>query len=186
MTAPHRTGRALATNVDDSVDTADDPERKIGQTVIEMAGRVDVATQALGQAMGSQKVAAKELACAKAVSAGWNDRARLALRAGDEDLARRALEAKVGIDSRVAQLQTAYESITAQVDKLRDQVCDLGLRLDEARARQSILAARSGAAVTTSVDAVVASVTPADGLTDLDRKAAANELLAALKAELGL
>jgi phage shock protein A len=93
--------------------------------------------------MGSQKVAAKELADAQAVSADWNDKAKVALRAGKEDLAKKALDAKVGVDEQVTQLQASYDQITAQVDKLRDQVQTLKIKLDEARARQNVLIARA-------------------------------------------
>ena len=133
----------LKANVNDLIDKAEDPVKMVKQLIIDMEQTVDEATQALGQAMGSQKVAAKELADAQAKSADWEDKAKLALKAGNEDLARRALDAKVNIDAQVAQLQASYDSISAQVDKLRAQVTDLKFKLDEARARQQVLIARA-------------------------------------------
>ena len=129
MAVLDRISDILKANINDMIDKAEDPEKMVKQLIIDMEDQVDKATQALGQAMGSQKVAAKELADAKAVSADWNDKAKLALKAGNEDLARKALDAKVGVDGQIEQLQKSYDSITEQVNKLKDQVT--GLKLDD-------------------------------------------------------
>ena len=133
----------LAANINDLIDKAEDPVKMVKQLILEMEEEVDKATEALGQAMGSQKVAAKELADAQAKAADWNDKAKLALKAGDEDLARRAVEAKVALDPQVEALQASYDNITAQVDKMRAQVQELKMKLDEARSRQNVLIARA-------------------------------------------
>lgn len=133
----------LMANINDMIDKAEDPVKMVKQIILEMEDQVDEATRALGQAMGSQKMAYKELADVKAKSADWNDKAKLALRNGNEDLARRALDAKVGYDQQIEGLQASYDNITAQVDKLKDQVQTLKMKLDEARARQNVLIARA-------------------------------------------
>ena len=133
----------LAANINDLIDKAEDPVKMVKQLILEMEEEVDKATEALGQAMGSQKVAAKELADAQAKAADWNDKAKLALKAGDENLARRAVEAKVALDPQVEALQASYDNITAQVDKMRAQVQELKMKLDEARSRQNVLIARA-------------------------------------------
>ena len=121
----------LKANINDMIDKAEDPVKMVKQLIIEMEQQVDDATQALGQAMGSQKVA------------DWNDKAKLALKNGNEELARKALDVKVGLDEQVVQLRASYDAITEQVNKLKDQVQTLRVKLDEARARQSVLAARA-------------------------------------------
>ena len=133
----------LKANINDMIDKAEDPEKMVKQLIIEIEQDVDEATQALGQAMGSQKMAAKELADAMAKSADWNDKAKLALKAGNEDLARKALECKVSVDKQIEPLQKSYDEISANVDKMKDQVQTLRMKLDEARARQQVLIARA-------------------------------------------
>ena len=137
----------LKANINDMIDKAEDPEKMVKQLIIEIEQDVDEATQALGQAMGSQKMAAKELADAMAKSADWNDKAKLALKAGNEELARKALECKVAVDKQLEPLQKSYDEITANVDKMKDQVQTLRMKLDEARARQQVLIARAKMAV---------------------------------------
>ena len=59
----------LKANVNDLIDKAEDPEKMVKQLIIEMEEQVEEATRSLGQAMGSQKVAAKELSDAMAEAA---------------------------------------------------------------------------------------------------------------------
>ncbi len=160
----------LKANINDLIDKAEDPEKMVKQMIIEMEDQVDEATQALGQAMGSQKIAAKELADAKAEAADWNDKARLALKNGNEDLARRALDCKVGLDGQVQQLQESYDAITAQVNKLKDQVQGLKMKLDEARARQNVLIARARMAdAATGVATAISNTNTDSAFAKLDR-----------------
>ena len=133
----------LKANINDMIDKAEDPEKMVKQLIIEIEQDVEEATQALGQAMGSQKMAQKELADAMAKSADWQDKAKLALKAGNEELARKAIECKVAVDAQIEGMQRSYDEITAQVNKMKDQVTTLRMKLDEARARQQILIARS-------------------------------------------
>ncbi len=172
----------LKANVNDLIDKAEDPEKMVKQMIIEMEEQVDEATQALGQAMGSQKIAAKELADAKAEVADWNDKAKLALKNGNEDLARRALDCKVGLEAQVDQLQESYDAITAQVDRLKDQVQTLKMKLDEARARQNVLIARARMAEAAAGVASSVSTTNMDSafakLDSMERKIAEKEATA--------
>jgi len=160
----------LKANINDMIDKAEDPVKMVKQLILEMEDQVDEATRALGQAMGSQKVAAKELADAKAKVADWNDKAKLALKNGDEALARKALDIKVGLEGQVGQLQGSYDGITAQVDKLKDQVQTLKMKLDEARARQNVLIARAKMAeAATNVATSISAATTESAFAKLDK-----------------
>ena len=166
-------------NINDLIDRAEDPEKMVKQLIIEMEEQVDDATRALGQAMGSQKVAAKELADAMAASADWNDKAKLALKAGNETLAKKALDAKVGIDQQVAGLQESYDQMSAQVNKLKEQVQGLKIKLEEARSRQNVLIARSKVADAMTAASTSVSSTSVDSafakLDAMERKIAQKE-----------
>ena len=172
----------LKANINDLIDKAEDPEKMVKQLIIEMDTEVDKATQARGQAMGSQKVAAAELADARAQSADWNDKARVALKAGNEELAKKALDCKVSTDQQVAQLEASYNAITEQVDKLKEQVQTLKMKLDEARSRQNVLIARSKMADAAQSAATTISSNSVDSafakLDQLERKVAQKEATA--------
>ena len=179
----------LKANINDMIDKAEDPEKMVKQLIIEMEDQVDEATQALGQAMGAQKMAQKELADAMAISADWNDKAKVALKADREDLAKKALDAKVGVDQQIQQLQASYDGITAQVEKLKDQVNTLKMKLDEARARQNVLIARAKMAEAQQNVAMSINTTNFDSafakLDAMERKITEQESIAEAYTEVG-
>ena len=179
----------LQANINDLIDKAEDPVKMVRQLILEMEEDVDEATQALGQAMGSQKLAAKELADAKAKVADWEDKAKLALRNNNEDLARKALDAKVGLDEQVVALEASYNGITEQVDKLKDQVQTLKMKLEEARSRQNVLIARAKMAEASAGVAESISSVDTDSafakLDKLERKIVEQESVAEAMTEIG-
>lgn len=138
-----RVGDLVKANINDLLDRAENPEKMVKQIIIDMEKELQNCTNALGQAMGSQRQIGKQLEAAKNESASWENKAKIALKAGNQDLAKQALQKKVAADSQVTQYQAMYDQCTAQVDTIRKQVEALKTKLDEARSRQSMLIARS-------------------------------------------
>lgn len=138
-----RVGDLIKANINDLLDRAENPEKMVKQIIIDMEKELQNCTDALGQAMGSQRQMKKQLDKAQAESKSWEDKAKLALKAGNQDLAKQALAKKVNADNQVAQYQQMYDQCSAQVETIRTQVNALKMKLDEARSRQSTLIARS-------------------------------------------
>ncbi|MDK2936621.1 MAG: phage shock protein [Eubacteriaceae bacterium] len=138
-----RLGDLLKANINDMLDKAEDPEKMVKQIIIDMEAQVNSATQALGAAMGSEKQALKQLENAKASSQDWNNKAKLALQSGNEELAKKALAQKASVDSNIATFQASYDSMSMQTAQLKDQVSQLKSKLEEARMKQNMLIARS-------------------------------------------
>lgn len=138
-----RLGDLLKANVNDMLDKAEDPEKMVKQIIIDMEAQVNEATQGLGAAMGSEKQALKQLESAKASSADWNNKAKLALQSGNEELAKKALAQKASVDQNIVQFQAAYDTMSMQTAQLKDQVRQLKAKLEEARMKQNMLIARS-------------------------------------------
>ncbi len=138
-----RIGDVLKANVNDLIDKAEDPEKMVKQIIIDMQEELTKATQALGKAMSSEKLAKKQYDDSARKSAEWESRAKTALVAGDEALAKKALENKVKADNDTAQYKIMYENISQQTATIRSQVEVLKSKLDEAKSRQAMLIARS-------------------------------------------
>lgn len=138
-----RIGDLVRANVNDLLDRAEDPEKMVKQIIVDMEKQIQQATQSLGQAMASERQAAKQLENAKATSKDWEEKAKLALQAGNQDLARKALSSKVAADGNIQSLQASYDQISAQTAELRSRVEILKGKLDEARMRQNMLIARA-------------------------------------------
>lgn len=133
----------LKANINDLLDKAEDPEIMLKQIVIDMEEQFHNATQGLGQLMGSERQVKKELEEAVEESAMWEERAKAALKAGDENLARKAVATKLKSDSQAVQLTKMHDELSNQVDTVREQVDALKQKLEETRSHQAMLIARA-------------------------------------------
>lgn len=133
----------LKSNINDLLDKAEDPEKMVKQIIIDMQKELTLATQNLGKAKASERLAQKKMDDAIKVSAGWEAKAKAALAQGNQDLAKQALAKKVRADEEVSTYTEMYESISTQTEAIEDQVEVLKTKLDEAKSRQAMLIARS-------------------------------------------
>ena len=133
----------LKSNINDLLDKAEDPEKMVKQIIIDMQKELTIATQNLGKAKASERLAQKKMDDAVKVAAGWEAKAKAALSQGNQDLAKQALAKKVRADEEVASYTEMYVSSSTQTDAIEDQVEVLKAKLDEAKSRQAMLIARS-------------------------------------------
>lgn len=138
-----RIGDIFKSNVNDLIDKAEDPEKMVKQIIIDMQEELNKATQALGKAMASERMAKKQYDTAAAKSAEWENKAKAALGVGNDELAKKALANKVKADEETAQYKQMYDTIAKQTEEIRTQVETLKTKLEEAKSRQAMLIARS-------------------------------------------
>jgi len=79
-------------------------------------------------------------------AAAWEKRAMLAVRAGDDGMARQALERKARCEEEGAQYETHWRDQKRSVDALRASLTALGERIQHAHRERNSLAARAAAA----------------------------------------
>ena len=139
----------LKANINDMLDKAEDPEKLVKQIIIDMQKELTKSTQALGKAVASERMVEKQYRNACAVSASWESRAKAALKAGDAELAKKALASKVKADEDVTNYREMYETISNQTEAIRSQVEVLKSKMQEAKSREAMLIARSQMADTT-------------------------------------
>ncbi len=133
-------------NVNDALDKAEDPEKMLKQMVLEMEESVNKATLAVANAIANEKSLARKLDQQRTIAADWHEKAKQALQAGREDLAKAALEKKAVAERNAADLAPVHAQAAQTSVTLRQQLDALKNKLDEARSRQSTLIARSQAA----------------------------------------
>lgn len=133
----------LKANINDLIDKAEDPEKMLKQIIIDMEEQLQKATQGLGQIMGSERSVKRQLDEAAEQSKMWEGRAKTALTAGNEELAKQAVDSKLKADANLKQFQEMHDDLLKQVDTVREQVNILKQKLEEARTRQTMLSARA-------------------------------------------
>ena len=133
-------------NVNDVLDKAENPEKMIKQMVIEMEESVNKSTLAVAQSVSNAKSLEKKISKAKKSVEDWNEKAKHAINAGRDDLAKAALEKRSLAQKNINDLEPLYTSAKQTADNLRSQLEQIKNKLDEARNRQNTLIARARSA----------------------------------------
>src|ERR1035441_1547415 len=142
-----RMGRIARGKANQGVGAIEDAtfEATVNQTVADMKNDLNNVVRASAVAMSNYNRLDAE--CQKYVrqSQLFKDRAAMALHAGNEDLARKALAKKAESDEQVAFMKAAVDSAQATSEKLKQQVTELKHKIDEGERTATTLVARKNA-----------------------------------------
>lgn len=138
-----RLGDLVRSNVNDLIDKAEDPEKMVKQIIIDMEEQLRKATAGYATALGGVNQVKKQMEQAQAQSKQWEEKARLALTSGKEDLAKQALVKKAESDNLFHTYEANYQTMNARLEDMKVQIDTLKQKLSEARNRQAMLIARS-------------------------------------------
>lgn len=141
-----RISRLLRANLNDLISKAEDPEKILEQTIIDMQEDLIQLRQAVASAIASQKRTDQQYNQAQSQSNQWQQRAQLALQKGDENLAREALVRKKTHLETATTLKTQLDQQLAQVETLKRNLMALEGKISEAKTKKDMLKARIAAA----------------------------------------
>jgi phage shock protein A len=130
-------------NANDALDRAEDPVKMMKLAVAEMELSLNKSTEALAKSMANHKTLKNKLDELNKESLSWYGKATQAIKTGQEDLGKKALEKKSLIDQQIAQYDTMVEHSGKTVDQLKLQLDRMRVKLDEAKSKESILIAKS-------------------------------------------
>jgi phage shock protein A len=145
----NRAGRVARGQVNAGMSSIEDAnfETTVRQTVADMKAELNKVVQSSAMAMSNYNQLDAEYQKYVRQSKEWKDRAGLALDAGNEDLAKKALAKKAESDRQVASLQTAIDAARQASDALKTQVSDLKHKIEEGERTATTLVARKNAAL---------------------------------------
>ncbi len=141
-----RISRVLRANLNDVVSKAEDPEKILEQSIIDMQEDLVQLRQAVAQAIATQKRTQQQYNQAQSEANNWQSRAQLALQKGDENLAKEALVRKKAQADTAGALKTTLDTQTTQVDALKRNLIGLESKISEAKTKKDMLKARISAA----------------------------------------
>ncbi|MCB9556749.1 MAG: PspA/IM30 family protein [Deltaproteobacteria bacterium] len=141
-----RLNRVIKSNVNELIDKMSDPAKEIDLLITEMEQGIEEAREEVRQGLIARKRA--ELDCGKIRERTelWQGRAETALRAGEEQLARQALQQRMDAQRELAAAEDALERQDAHVAQLKDAMRELQERLKEIKLRKDRLKQRARAA----------------------------------------
>ncbi|MGA0988656.1 MAG: PspA/IM30 family protein [Vulcanococcus sp.] len=141
-----RLGRLVRANANAALSAAEDPVKILDQSVADMQADLVKLRQAVATAIASQKRIQNQADQADAQAKTWYERAELALKKGEEDLAREALGRRKTCQDTATALQGQLQSQCGQVDQLKKSLVQLESKIAEAKTKKDMLKARAHAA----------------------------------------
>jgi phage shock protein A len=136
----------ITSNLNALLDRVENPEAMIAQIIREMEEGMAGAKRAAATAIAAERRVGRELEQNRGEAACWKARAREALAANREDLARRALARKQEHDDLVRSLEAQCATTSQTSEAVRTSLRALEARLAEARRKQRSILARHRAA----------------------------------------
>lgn len=137
-----RMNRVIKSNLNSLVDKAEDPEKLINQTVVDMEAELKKAKKELLQTLGTAKRLMKKAEEHEEEAQRWEDKAVLALKSNDDELAREALRRKARARSKADDAKQQAYAAESAADEMKDALENIERKIDDLKARKATLAAQ--------------------------------------------
>lgn len=184
-----RVSQLARANINDLLDRAEDPEKMLNQILRDMETNIKEARLQVADMIAQQKEIEGDLAHAQKLSSEWGSKAKRAVDAGKDDLAREALRRKRDNDETATIYGSQLDTQRQTVDKLKQQLQALDSKYQSTLSHKDVLIARQRRATAqVKVAQNLSEWSPMDPTADLDRmerKIRGSEARAAALTEMG-
>jgi phage shock protein A len=134
-----RLSTLIKSNVNDVIDGMQDPAKEIDQMVRDMEDSARQARSEVATVMAGEKQLQKRIESLAAEARSWEDRAAMAVRAGDDALAKEALLRKAQKETEKAEAEKSLQEQQVYVDQLTAGLRALEARVKDVKLRQGSL-----------------------------------------------
>ena len=133
----------INSNLNAMCDSAEDPEKMIRLIIQEMEDTLVEVRSASAKIMADKKTQERKLRSLKGQAITWEEKAKLALSKDREDLARAALNEKRQVEGDARSLESELQLADEHIQQLHDEVGQLQLKLDDAKAKRKAILMRA-------------------------------------------
>lgn len=144
-----RVKRILSANVNDILEKAEDPAKMIKQMIRDMEDNVREARSEVAEAMAHLKKLEAKAKQQSQETEKWQKNAELAVKKGNDALAKEALKKKNDCSSAAENFAAEAQKQKEAVDTLRESLSKLEDKLDEMKRKKDILIAKTRASEAT-------------------------------------
>lgn len=130
-------------NINALLDSAEDPKKMIRLIIQEMEETLVEVRSSCARIIADKKEVHRRLNRLSGEAAEWENKARLAIDKGRDDLARAAIAEKTALSEEVAAAESELNSLEDHLSTLNDEVAQLQIKLDDAKAKQKALLLRA-------------------------------------------
>jgi phage shock protein A len=134
-----RLSTLIKSNVNDVIDSMQDPGKEIDQMVRDMEDSAREARTEVARCMAEEKRLQKRIETIDVQIQTWEDRAGAAVRAGDDNLAKEALRQKASVEAEKTETKKSLQEQAVYVDQLAAGLKALEARVKDVKLRQGTL-----------------------------------------------
>ena len=132
----------INSNLNAMLDKAEDPAKMIRLIMREMEDTLVETRSSSARVLADRKTAERRLQLVRDEAQVWEDKAKLAITKGREDLARAALQEKQAIEEEIGLVEAELAATDEHIDQLNNEIAQLQQKLNDARAKQQALVNR--------------------------------------------
>lgn len=133
----------INSNLNSLLDSAEDPQKMIRLIVQEMEDTLVEVRSSSARVLADRKTARRRVQRYYDEMGEWQDKARLAVNKGREDLAKAALYEKQLISEELAVVEAELLALDEHIEQLHQEIDQLQQKLADAKARQKAMQMRS-------------------------------------------
>jgi len=138
-----RMGKVIQSNLNALLDKVEDDKKLLELNLDEMESQIKAGHQEVVQAVAAEKQLRKKADDLRADVERWDKRAELALKSGDEALAREALKQKKRVSGELETVEKARETQRDTALKMKEELERMKEKLAELKMRKGSIVARA-------------------------------------------
>jgi len=140
--------RAIKANLNALISKTENPEKMLNQLLVEMNSQLIESKKRVALAIADEKKLERQAKRNAELAREWEHKAILAVKAGEDDLAKEALLRKQEYENFYLQYQKELEAQREAVNKLKESLRELQLKIEDAQRKKNLLIARAKRAET--------------------------------------
>lgn len=177
-----RMSNIIKAKVNNSIDEIENPIELLDQKIRDMEESLNKAKLSSAQILGNVHEIEKKMERTSAESKDYDEKVRLAMSKGNEELAKKALEKKLEADKTYASLKTSYDDARTKAEALKKKLRDLEEEVQKTRSYRDEAAARyNNAEASGKVNEILANIETKNNkisVDDIERKIQKKEAFA--------
>src|SRR5215208_3693519 len=137
-----RLSSLLRSNINDLINSAENPEKMLNQIIVDMRSQLVRAKQQVASAIADEKRLRDQADGEFKQAEDWERRAMMAIQEGRDDLAKQALVRHGEHLGHAQALEQTWTTHNAETEKLKNSLRDLNDKIEEAKRKKNLLIAR--------------------------------------------
>ncbi len=137
-----RLASLIKSNLNDLISKSEDPEKMLNQVILEMNTQLMEAKKQVALAIADEKRLGKQFETERATAEEWKRKAMMAVRAGEDELAKEALLRQKEHEALAAELDRQWTKQKTAVEQLKNALRVLNNKIEEAKRKKQVLIAR--------------------------------------------